>query len=41
MASPVWRFPDRHGMTFKKTAHASEQERADVAKRRKAAQSLD
>ena len=26
-ASIVWRFLDRHGMTFKKTAHAAEQER--------------
>ena len=23
-ASTVWRFLDRHGMTFKKTAHAAE-----------------
>ena len=30
-ASTVWRFLDRHGMTFKKTAHAAEQERPDVA----------
>ena len=34
--STIWRFLDRHGMTFKKTAHASEQERPDVAKRRSA-----
>ena len=33
-ASTVWRFLDRHGMTFKKTAHAAEQERPDVAERR-------
>jgi transposase len=32
--SMVWRFLDRHGLTFKKTAHASEQERPDVAARR-------
>jgi transposase len=35
-ASTVWRFLDRHGMTFKKTAHAAEQDRADVAARRRA-----
>jgi conjugative transfer region protein TrbK len=29
--SSVWRFFDRHGISFKKTVHASEQERADVA----------
>ena len=29
--STVWRCLDRHGLTFNKTAHASEQERADVA----------
>ncbi|WP_240760073.1 IS630 family transposase [Lichenicoccus roseus] len=35
--STIWRFLDRHGMTFKKkTAHASEQERPDVAARREA-----
>lgn len=34
--SGVWRFLDRHGMTFKKTAHAAEQERPDVAARRAA-----
>ena len=34
--STVWRFLDRHAMTVKKTAHASEQERPDVAARRKA-----
>ncbi len=34
--STIWRFLDRHGMTFKKTAHASEQERSDVAARRQA-----
>jgi transposase len=32
----VWRFLDRHAMTVKKTAHASGQERPDVAARRKA-----
>ena len=30
----VWRFFDRHGISFKKTAHAAEQERPDVAARR-------
>ena len=34
--STIWRLLDRHGMTFKKTAHASEQERPDVAARREA-----
>ena len=34
--STVWRFLDRHGMTFKKTAHASEQNRPDVHARRQA-----
>ena len=34
--STVWRFLDRHDLTFKKTAHASEQERPDVAARRQA-----
>ncbi len=33
-ASTVWRLLDRHAMTFKKTAHASEQERPDVVARR-------
>ncbi len=28
--STVWRFLDQHDLTFKKTAHASEQERPDV-----------
>ena len=35
-ASTIWRFLDRHEMTFKKTAHASEQERPDVAVLRQA-----
>ena len=35
-ASTIWRFLDRHGMTFKKAAHACEQERPDVAARRQA-----
>ncbi|TLU70462.1 IS630 family transposase [Lichenicoccus roseus] len=36
-ASTVWRCLDRHGMTFKKkTAHAAEQDRPDVAARRRA-----
>ena len=34
--STIWRFLNRHGMTLKKTAHASEQERPDVAVRRQA-----
>ena len=34
--STIWRFLDRHAQTFKKTAHASEQERADVAAQRQA-----
>lgn len=34
--STIWRFLDRHAMTFKKTAHASEQNRPDVAARRQA-----
>ncbi len=34
--STVWRLLDRHGMTFKKTAHASEQQRPDVLARRQA-----
>lgn len=32
--STVWRFLDRHAMTVKKTAHAAEQDRPDVAARR-------
>jgi transposase len=32
--STIWRFLDRHAMTLKKTAHASEQARPDVAARR-------
>ncbi|WP_235720846.1 IS630 family transposase, partial [Magnetospirillum molischianum] len=32
--SSVWRLLDRHDMTFKKTAHASEQQRPDVLRRR-------
>ena len=34
--STVRRFLNRHGITFKKTAHASEQHRPDVARRRQA-----
>ena len=34
--STVWRFLDRHAITIKKTAHASEQARSDVAARRRA-----
>lgn len=32
--STVWRFLDRHAMTVKKTAHASEQDRPDVLAQR-------
>ena len=31
--STVWRFFERRGITLKKTAHASEQQRPDVARR--------
>ena len=34
--STVWRFFHRRGITFKKTAHASEQQRPDVLRRRRA-----
>ena len=34
--STVWRFLDRHDITIKKTAPASEQQRPDVARRREA-----
>ena len=34
--SSVWRLLDRHGVTIKKTAHASEQDRPDVAAQRRA-----
>ena len=34
--STVWRFFHRRGNTFKKTAHASEQQRPDVLRRRRA-----
>ena len=34
--STVWRFFHRRGITFKKTAHASEQQRPDVLQRRRA-----
>jgi hypothetical protein len=33
--SVIWRFFDRRGITFKKTAHAKEQERPDVLKQRR------
>jgi transposase len=33
--SVLWRFFDRHEITFKKTAHAEEQQRSDVLKRRR------
>ena len=33
--SVLWRFFDRHGVTFKKSAHAAEQQRPDVLKRRR------
>ncbi len=32
--STLWTFLDRCGLTFKKTAHASEQNRPDILKRR-------
>ena len=35
-SSTIWRLLDRHDMTFKKTAHAAEQQRADVLARRRA-----
>lgn len=35
-ASSVWRFLDRHELTIKKTAHAAEQARPDVAAKRAA-----
>ena len=38
--SVLWRFFDRRAITFKKTAHASEQDRADVAAQRAAWQVL-
>jgi transposase len=38
--SVVWRFFDRRNVTFKKTAHASEQDRPDVAAERAAWQAL-
>ena len=34
--STIWRLLDRRGMSFKKTAHASEQQRPDIWKRRRA-----
>jgi transposase len=34
--STIWRFLDRRDISFKKTAHASEQQRPDVAARREA-----
>lgn len=34
--SSIWRFLDRHGITFKKGAHAAEQDRPDVAAARQA-----
>lgn len=34
--STIWRFLDKHDQTLKKTAHASERERADVASARQA-----
>ena len=33
--SVLWRFFDRHEITFKKTAHAEEQQREDVHSRRR------
>ena len=34
--STIWRFLDRRGVSFEKTAHAAEQDRPDVALRRQA-----
>jgi hypothetical protein len=34
--SSIWRFYDRHEITFKKTLHAAEQDRPDVAAARAA-----
>lgn len=34
--SSIWRFLDRHGITFKKSGHAAEQDRPDVAAARQA-----
>ena len=34
--SSIWRFLDCHGVTFKKSAHAAEQDRPDVAATRRA-----
>ena len=34
--STIWRLLDRHGVSIKKTAHAAEQDRPDVAARRRA-----
>lgn len=34
--SPIWRLLDRHDMTFKENAHATEQQRPDVLRRRQA-----
>jgi len=34
--STIWRLLDRHGMTYKKMAHAAEQQRSDVLCRRQA-----
>jgi len=33
-ASSVWRFCERHDLTFKKSLHAAEQDREDVRKAR-------
>lgn len=33
--SSIWRFLDRHGITFKKNAHAAEQDKPDVRRRAK------
>ncbi len=38
--SSIWRFFDRHGISFKKTVHAAEQERADVAAARQSWKTL-
>jgi transposase len=38
--SSIWRFFDRHGISFKKTVHAAEQQRPDVAAARQSWKTL-
>jgi len=38
--SSIWRFLDRHGVTYKKSAHAAEQDRPDVAAARQVGREL-